>query len=1406
MKRRAFLFFLASLSAAALQAQVIDRITLGNAESEALHGLTTYCPDYTKTITNGLKGLTGRNCLQFDQNPFCGSYAGIYGGEYCFVLAVDGTRQNYLTLKTNGGDGVNDYERYRIQVDNKDLQDYQRDAVSFSTEKAPGGFAYSTLVLPRKATDGKTAVVIRVRSVGHYYAYGTPTQFNTYQYAMTGNMPPIYAAYTSTNPSVQLSDEPQGQLASYNTATASPLGMTLAALKTKINTKLSDAIKSQIAGGDFKPAYQNNNFNIIEAMGVAYQKGVYGTTANALAAKIRVALDSMVYINNLCKGGANITVSAIGNTATKQIASEGWGGLFGNQGYGFYLLWKAGKVTTLWLNSQVDLGNGKLKRRDQYIEAFKESFDAGCTLSGRRHITNQAMEASYSVYGAALALYALDPDTYHNAPKLAHRFIREALGLEEWTGVPKNVTFDGTLKDDDGYPTYELGDATSHSTSENFWGEHFHMMTEKGNGREEGWTCTSCYGNMGQRICDMYLISTWDPYLGSKGDEDILKMAVQNEKNQAYFAYPRADLNGHRVISGESATCWRNRYDPGRPYYNNLIVAALSDDEELMGHVWQGYLEGHVACADDADYRLFPYYQHSYYLPEAIDKLIAYGNNHASSYTPMPATPGQPDYAVGDAQDGIVAVKHGDEYLFVNFYSEMSLGSSGKAHLITPNEVRLMSFVPEVMKYTVSGQTTTAPDEYVNSNHRITYPDHPQMANGGTVYDLPAYDAEGNYNASRQICDYYQQQLGRYLIAQNTTADRSYTLVLSGTDAENQQALDIATGETVTLTEAIAVDPRTTKVYYLTTKVSTSTTPIGSPSGITTSLATRVSELTTFAQQAATILSEDDRPGYYKTTAFMPFFHVLTMSAYVAQTGDETAQTAQLTALEEAYQTFVGTQFAYNACAVPGDMDYTKKASTSGSVQNTKTSMSSAKTGAALYLPIMASETGDYTVKVKAKGHVADSYQPSLNLTLLSQEQYYNGQTDSDPLQTQLIAYSQFDYATYTWSIHLDAGKVMVLKYLFGGTSTGFVVDVGKTTIAAQTAYERLQAEILTATNLLAQYADDEAVSDASRQALQTAIDVAKAVSDSAPDADIEAAIEALQQAERLFLANVATWQYPSADQAFVKGNTSQSGKGGSFEIRNATGTDHAYVAAIKFDISKLLSDDVEVESATLRLVTVENGGDVNVHPFTANFGEAGGTTDCYAAKETFIDQAIAQDPIFTFKVRLGGGKKIFEWVPSATTTYTIADWTVTNDITNHLKQCISDGSEALSVLLAPASSSTTRSTVLSKDADANTFGTGTTDEYYLSGDNIGQKTGNKVSRWSRLLEVLANDGSPLSSLYPKLSVTLTVKDATGIAQTKTVDIMPAADVIFDLQGRRLTKEQMKSGIYIVNGKKIFVR
>ena len=135
---------------------------------------------------------------------------------------------------------------------------------------------------------------------------------------------------------------------------------------------------------------------------------------------------------------------------------------------------------------EVDLGKGVSPRRKQWIAAFRESFDAGLTFSGRRYIANQIMESAHSVYGAALALYALDQQTYHNAPKLGLQFMREAVGVDLWTGVPTNAKFTTALKDDDGYPTYELGSPTSTDSKINYWGKNFHVITACGNGREQG--------------------------------------------------------------------------------------------------------------------------------------------------------------------------------------------------------------------------------------------------------------------------------------------------------------------------------------------------------------------------------------------------------------------------------------------------------------------------------------------------------------------------------------------------------------------------------------------------------------------------------------------------------------------------------------------------------------------------------------------------------------------------------------------------------------------------------------------------------------------------------------------------------------------------------------------------------
>lgn len=1416
MKAYKFIISLLFVSMAVV-AQQPDIVWLGNNTSEQQHGYVSCSPQYTSQETSGFGGMTGRRALRWDENPWAVPYNGIYGGEFTVVVRVDPDRQNYVTFYTYGGDGVTEGERYRLQVDNYDLHDYSREAVSFSTEKAPGAFSLSTHAIPRRLTTGKNAVTLRVRSIGRYYGYATPGNFTGYQRVLKGDMPPIYAICSSTNPMPEINLPVEGSISSYKTVPAGSNTYTLEGLKTAISNKLSGTIKGQVEGDDFKPAYGNNNFNIVEAMGTAYQKGVYGTTAAQLAAKVRVAIDSMVLASNLIKQGVDITRSAIGNTATAQKADAGWGGLFGLQGYGMYQVWRAGQITNFYLDKEVDLGSGVKSRREQWIAAFRESFDVGSTTN-RRSITNQVMEAAASFYGAALALYALDKETYYNAPRMGVEYLRQAVGLDYWTGKPKNAKFDGSITDDEGYPTYELGDPANLNSSENFWGKHFHVMTAKGNGREAGWTCPSCYGQMAPRITSLYLMTLHDPFIGTvaggDGDKEILKMAVTNAKSQAHFAYPWVGADGNKKIISEGSICWRNRYEVGKTYYNNLIVAAISDDEELMGHVWQSYIDGNMPLEGSLSDRLFPYYSNSYWLPEAIDELIAFGKNHGSDYAKMPGTPGEPDYVFGDEQVGVVAIKHGDNHLFVNFYSENTLSAPGRAHLITPTMVRSIGFVPDVMRYTPSGKTTTIAEVYWNGNHKITYPDHLVMADAGSTYDEPAYDADGNYQHMRTLCNYYQQLLGNYLVAQNCSDSDTHTLDLTALPA-GQKAIDIATGEEITLTDKATMQPRTTVAYYL-----TDYTPAGTDSDVveaapdTAVLVARVDELTTFAQETVEKLSYTKVNGCYDTEGYRPFMREIAMARYAAHSGMCTQQELDSIAvkLEEAYNTFVGTLYEYDACTVPGKLDYRKRIGQSGSVQvKSATSIGSAMTGASLFIPIKVTETGDYTIKVSARGYVYDSKEPSLNLTLFTDEQYQNGTKTPDAANTKLIAYNQFTNSTYRWYVHLEAGQTLLLKYTFGANVNDYTVNLAKTEIVLSTVYDALLKEIASA------YATLEAHTDADSVAISTfsrAIAVAELTSESATETEINDARVALRQALNTFLSSITAHIYPSADIQFRVNNTGQSGTGAGLEVRNSSsGTqDFGFVGGIKFDISNLGATADEITSATLRLTTSENGGAVSIRPFGCGWGEVGGSTDSYASRKELIDKAIAAEEITTFNVALGGGRKMFEWIPSADYQYTAADWQVEVDMTDYLKSCITAGQTEMGLLLVPAGTSGTRSSVFCKDVCESTYGTSsTTDDYYYEGENIGEKTGASVSRWSRINQLLELNNDDVSVLYPRLSVKREVT-TTGIDETEYAPMSPRVKVsgIYTITGIAVyvgddvetALENLPAGFYIVNGEK----
>lgn len=1421
MKIKGFLFAFAVAGYPwAVQGQVVDRVLLGLAESEKVHGLTVYCPENVKAVEEGFLGESGRSCLRFENNPFAGKYPGIYGGEYSFVLKVDGTKQNYLTLRTYGGDAAVNNERYRVQVENKDLMDYSRNAVTFSEQRAPGAFAYNTMIVPRKLTDGKKYVVVRVRGVGRYFGYGTPGVFETYQRAMEGDLPPIYAAYMTTNPMFGvLDDEKSGSILKYEDARVKT-SEDLATLRQKIVDGLNSTIKKEIEGDDFKPAYGNNNFNIVEVMGTAYQKGYYGNMPADLSEKIKVAIDSLVYINNLGKKGVVVKRSVMGNSATEQKASAGWGGLYGEQGLGMYQLWRAGQISDGFLDQKVDLGGGEGRtRREQWVEAFKESLDYGCTYNGRRFITNQTMEAAYSAYGAALALYALDDARYRNVPRLGLRFLREAVGLDFWTGVPKDYSFDGTIQDEDGFPDYELGDSRSTDSQVNFWGIDFKVMTEKGNGREAGWDCVNCYGNMGPRVIDMYLATLGDPFIGrsagGNGDEEILSKAVANEKTQAWFTYPWVDAEGYKQIVGEGVTCWRNRYDPGEPYYNNLVVAAISGDEDLLGHVWQSYKEGRLGIMEDMKSNLFNYYSRSYWLPECIDKLQAYGESHGGgTQALMPSVPQKPDYVQGDEQVGIVAVKHGSEYLFVNFYSESSLGSCGRVHVVNQHEVRDINFIPDVMEYVASGTTETISDEYWNGNHKITYPDRPEMADGGSVYEVPSYDdVPGHYNSMRTMCRFYQQQLGAYVVAQNTTSDETYALRVAD-GLEGRKAVNVATGEEVVLSGDIQIAPLTSVAFYLTDYVEDASREILSEAQTDTEeLKTRVEELIPFARHASTRLSEETRNGYYSRDAFMPFFKELTLANYVAHAGvsDREEVDSVRTVLEDAYTAFAGTYYTYDACTVPGGCDYRKKVAQDGALQiKSGSSLVNAMNQAWVLIPVQAEEAGDYTVTIQARGHVYDEKEPSLNVDLFTDEQYWNGEMPLDTANTRQVAYAMSGFSEYKWYVHLPAGETRLLKLTFLANTSGYTVDLGKTTFTLSSWYDRLQQKIESADSLYRAYAVSELVTDEQRKELEIAIDVAGQVKEDAPDTTVRSAYEDLVAAMERFTMGIATWKYPSADIQFRINNTSQTGDGASFEVRNssAENTDNGFLGAIKFDVSKLRG--MEIVSATLSVVTMESGCKVAVHPFSTDWGETGGTTDSYAAKQEYIDEALAADALWTFSAALGGGRKMFEWIPSRDNVYTVENWRVRGDVTGYLKQVLDEGYPEASFLFAPADDGSIRTTVICKDVNETTFGTSTTDDYYLDGDKIGQPTGQKVTRWARIVQLLHQDGSEISDLIPTLTVEY--DDLDGVKQVEIKAETEWSDLVdvYDLEGRKIRAgvpfrnalDRLPYGIYVINGKK----
>lgn len=974
-----------------------DRVILGDVQSEKAHGFVTYCPSYV-SVSGGLLNEKGRSCLRYEDNPYAGKYKGIYGGEYQVVLKVDGNAQNYLTTRY-GGDDTGYEIHYTADVDGKQLSDVGSSFVQYSTvPKAPGAFLYRTYAIPRCETDGKSEVVIRIRSKGRYYQYGKPGQFETYQRVLDQDMPPLYALYTHTNPSFDVpDDEVQGHIVTYNEAPVkSGTEKNLDLLRNMAVEEVTDQLSNILADG----SYDKGTAEQILLLAAAYSMPVYPVAyqSQSVVEKVKWALDNMIK----CHYDGTIT------------ADGEWGGAFGYHGYALYKMYE--KIGDEWLDEKIDLGRGLISRREQLIELMKLSFNHGAT--DRRMLSNQVAWASTLTYGASLGLYALDSVRFAEYPKIGVHIIREAAGLEEFTSAVTGL--------DNEQP--QLGDA---SDINGWCGAHYRMITSKGGGHEfPGWACPGCYGYLWKNFIDMWDMMRYDPYLrNQKGaDADLLARIADYERLNAALSYPSVDADGNRAMLCHSVTCSRIVREPGYVYYGDIVVAGLTGDRELMGHAWQAYDDGQHTWGSPASDRVY-----GLYTPQAIDTLMV----HSDCKEKLAFTSGQPDMIVSDEENAMVAFSHDGELYYVSFAENMAQHISEKYTVTT-------QFVPDRTEFYSSGMVTTIQKEPYNSAHRVTFPEHPLLAGGGTVVQLSSYNhQDGVYNDRQPYMDFYQLWYDDYLIGMNTGLydDTAYDIIvpeiLKGMTVRN-----LTTQTDIVLGERLSVPAGSTYILYVGNIPQSAVLNNGVVADVS-ELTERVSRMTELLYQIgdSVSLSGSDVIGTYPHDKFTDFWREVTVAGYASNSGTMSQERVDsvLVALNTAYDELMASCNRGNGIAcIPGDVAFSKALSHGGQyvISSDGMSVNSAQRGSYWMIPVKATEAGVYTFSAQISTMCNASESPTVNLTLLDPETYKDDSSNDVSGDRKLLkGQSEDDCYTYSWNAYMEKGETKILKLSVSGNA-----------------------------------------------------------------------------------------------------------------------------------------------------------------------------------------------------------------------------------------------------------------------------------------------------------------------------------------------------------------------------------
>ncbi len=764
--------FLASFCFVANAAGILDTLTLGDVASEAGHGFTD---QRSEKITGGL-GESARRLLAPPTTNW-------EGGHMAFTMGVDPAKQNYVTVRLWGSDVTRDQLilfcagrqiGYR-HLGDIDIIDIGGDAAEFSDR-----FTYRTTPLPLELTRGKTNQLFEIRCIGPTFAYAS--EFDQYQKMMTAPTRGIYNLYTHTDGAfVPPAGEQLGVAVAHPPARTGPGAEVLVALKVRVNDELTRQLNAT------SPLLQMQ----MQMLARAYQT------------KWTVAYHNPQAVAQIVKSLDAIFVAYRKNPKLAEAEPTTWNpDWFGLGPSGDVIRLLAEELRPL-LDAEIDDGAGKkIPRRAAFSEMLVACRD--WHRQHRRLYTNQSMiNDLYGIYLANRGVAVVD--SAHALPeKQIRRYLYESVGLEPWRDSDPAA----------GAPGQAIGDW---KVGTNYW-----ELTAKGLTKELGYV--GYYGEVLDWLTAIY--DATRPALGQPGDEKIRAQLIRAAHARSNFRYPALDAQGYRTMRIEAVVGWRD----GGHYPGDIAYAERAS--------WDGSPLGWVAATLDADGLGF------------VQQMLADGQFYSAmkehlnqgglrvtcgllcvpeqfeliqSQPPqtrrLPMTPGQPDFVFSDEENGVVAIKNGEEIFYASLYwrARNAVNFLARVHLTTPTMDRI-AVVGEEVEFEPNGNFYTRPD-HINfgfANGGPRYPNAPHSAHAGEKLPIAKIPAGVNFKLGDESVfagkgDFYTLRYGNYLIGMNLTINKTFELK---TPPEISEAKELASGKNLKLAASLKVAPRSTVVLW----------------------------------------------------------------------------------------------------------------------------------------------------------------------------------------------------------------------------------------------------------------------------------------------------------------------------------------------------------------------------------------------------------------------------------------------------------------------------------------------------------------------------------------------------------------------------------------------------------------